>query len=252
MKIVPIPALQDNYIWLIVTDNLAFCVDPGDAAPVLAYLNVHQLQLAGILITHHHWDHTQGIADLLAHKAVPVYGATNSGCEYVDHPIPSGDTLTLTDDLHYQVLAIPGHTLDHTAYIHADHVFTGDTLFASGCGKVFEGTPAQMLASLKSLATLPPNTAVYCGHEYTLANLQFALQVEPENEQIKQRIKNVRAQLQEKSCSLPSTLQDELNTNPFLRCHIPNVITRATEYAGKTYPTEVNVFHALRTWKNTL
>lgn len=248
----PIPALVDNYIWLLQESRLSsqvYSVDPGEAHALLHYLEQHQLTLNGILLTHHHRDHTGAVPELLKRMDVPVYGYNT--IEYVTHPVHDNDILNLPNlDCPLTALAIPGHTLDHIAYYGGNALFSGDTLFAGGCGRVFEGTNAQMLSSLNRLKALPDTTRIYCGHEYTLKNLQFALTVEPNNSAIKEQIKWVSLRLEEQQCSLPSTITIEKLTNPFLRCTEPTVIAAATEHAQKNLSSELEIFSELRAWKN--
>ena len=216
--VIPLRAFKDNYIWLIVIDENAWVVDPGDAVPVIKYLNEQHLQLKGILITHHHADHAGGIKDLLKEwSSIPVYGFSQKTVPLVSHTVKQNDTVDL-GAIKFNVLEIPGHTLDHVAYYNDEMVFTGDTLFSAGCGRVFEGTHAQMYQSLMKLAQLPMHLKVYCGHEYTLQNLKFASLVEPENSFIQEKIMTVKSLLAAAKPSLPSTLSDEKNINPFLRC----------------------------------
>lgn len=251
----PIPAFQDNYIWIIVNkhNNKALVIDPGDAQPVLAYLNQHHLELRGILLTHHHWDHTNGVSELLRSFKVPVIASESSCLDEVTYPVSDGQCVTIEDGFPFMVaLAIPGHTLDHMAYHMANALFCGDTLFGAGCGRLFEGTPEQMYHSLQKLAALPKQTQIYCGHEYTLANLHFAAMVEPSNQAIDQRIDKVKALRKSDIPSLPSVLKDEIATNPFLRCHIPEVIQSVTSYLKYRCPHPIDVFAALREWKNNI
>ncbi|NOT17582.1 MAG: hydroxyacylglutathione hydrolase [Sulfuriferula sp.] len=224
LHISPIPAFQDNYIWAIHDDRHAAVVDPGDAVAVLDFLQQHQLTLTAILITHHHHDHVGGIAALLAHGAVPVYGPALEPIPHLSHPLREGQHIHLEAlDADFQILDLPGHTLGHIAYYGINSAFCGDTLFGCGCGRLFEGTAAQMLNSLSKLARLPAATAVYCAHEYTLSNITFALTLEPDNLALQQRHtrdSDLRAHQQP---TLPSTIAIELASNPFLRCHLPKL-----------------------------
>lgn len=240
MNIMPIRALKDNYIWAIVKEKAVVIVDPGEAAPVLAFLNENGFTLVGIFITHHHGDHTHGMAELLKQCGnVPVYGSHQSTIREINHHVKEGDLITCH---HFtcRAIEIPGHTLDHTAYYSESDalVFTGDTLFSAGCGRIFEGDPAMMLASLTKLAALPDNTLVYCGHEYTKANLQFAKVVEPFNQAIDTKLSTLG------DCTLPSQIGAEKTFNPFLRCQESDVI------AAVGGGTEVEVFAKVREWKN--
>jgi hydroxyacylglutathione hydrolase len=249
-EVVPVRALRDNYIWMIVDDaaRTVWAVDPGEAEPVLHFIKKRNLVLSGILLTHHHGDHAGGIPDLLKAAHVPVYASAKSPHAFVTHRLCEGD-IAHCGTLQFEVLEIPGHTLDHAGYFGHGMLFSGDTLFSAGCGRVFEGTPAMMFATLKKLekiAVLDPATKVYCGHEYTLANLRFAKTVEPENSDISKKI----TQVQNMACTLPSRLSDELLFNPFLRCEEPAVIRAAGQHAGRELSSSVEVFQVLREWKN--
>ncbi|PRC91086.1 hydroxyacylglutathione hydrolase [Solimicrobium silvestre] len=254
-----IPAFDDNYFWLIHNDQNAIIVDPGDAAPVLAYLNQHQLTLSAILITHHHADHIGGVDELLSHAAVPVYGPLadqQSGrISTITQGCQQGETLFLKElNLHFDVLEVPGHTSTHIAYYCAalSSLFCGDTLFAGGCGRLFEGTPAQMVASLRKISALPANTNVYCAHEYTLSNLRFALAVEPNNAALQNRFKLANVARENGLSTVPSQLNLELQTNPFLRSSSPEIIhTLQNKQKLSDVTDEVTVFAAVREWKNT-
>jgi len=259
LKISPIPAFADNYIWLLEPggSNRVTVVDPGDAEPVLAVLDARQLTLDTLLITHHHADHTGGIEALLQrYPGAQVYGPAGSSIQGVTRPLNDGDPLSLCGH-DFTVLTVPGHTLDHIAYYGAQAgpggsgaLFCGDTLFAGGCGRLFEGTADVMHASLSRLAALPADTRVYCAHEYTLANLQFSLAVEPKNEDTAQRLERDTMARQAGLPTLPSTIDLELRTNPFLRCHM-EVIQRAVRERTATDGSQVEVFAQLRQWKDT-
>ncbi|WP_101759464.1 hydroxyacylglutathione hydrolase [Oceanicoccus sp. KOV_DT_Chl] len=259
IKIEPIAAFSDNYIWCLYDQERreAAVVDPGDAAPVLEYLQKHQLTLTTILITHHHFDHTGGIADLLAAHGsnLPVYGPYSDNIAQITHPLDATSSFELFN-LHFECLTIPGHTLDHIALFCPDNagtplLFCGDTLFAGGCGRVFEGNPAMMLKSLEKLASLPASTLVYCAHEYTLSNLAFAQAVEPDNEQLLQRLQSDSDKRQQALPTIPSTLALELATNPFLRCQQPSVIRSASHHSEQACDDPVAVFAAIRGWKDS-
>lgn len=244
----PVRAFTDNYIWVLHQGRSAFVVDPGQAEPVLDFLQFMQLDLAGILITHHHQDHIGGLAPLQQRPpSCPVYGPAHiSG---VTVPVMEGSTLSVFG-MDTAVLEVPGHTLDHLAYLLDGHLFCGDTLFGAGCGRVFEGTMEQMHQSLQKLAALPDNTLIYPAHEYTLSNLCFAHAAEPANHDIQQRIDRDQQQLANQQPTLPSTLQAEKATNPFLRTHIAEVRQQASTFARCELPTTDKVFAALREWKN--
>ena len=249
--IIPIPAFSDNYIWLLRDGNIAAVVDPGDAAPVIAYLEREGLTLSAILATHHHGDHVGGIPALLARGKVPVFGPAGEAIPGRTHALAEGDAIVVPGlDLKLSVLDIPGHTAGHIAFVGKDLVFSGDTLFAAGCGRLFEGTPPQMVSSLDKLAALPGATAVYCGHEYTMSNLRFALAVEPGRAALLQRQAREQAKRDRGVPTLPSTMNDELSTNPFLRTGEASVRAAVEQHAGRALRDRVGVFAELRAWKN--
>lgn len=247
IEVVPIPAFRDNYIWALCGAGQVVVVDPGDAAPVRRFLAGRGLALAGILVTHHHHDHVGGLAGLGA--AVPVFGPAGESITGVTHPLAGGETIALPGvGLTLQVLAVPGHTRAHIAYHGDGMLFCGDTLFGAGCGRLFEGTPQQMHASLQKIAALPPATRVYCAHEYTAQNLDFAGLVEPDNADIAARIADTAARRARGEPTVPSLLADELRTNPFLRCGEPAVQRAVAKRAASTRP--VDVFAAVRAWRD--
>ena len=216
LEIVPVKAFKDNYIWTLRDDKRAAVVDPGDARPVIEYLTREKLELVAILATHHHADHVGGIAELLGRGRVPVYGPRGEPIETLTRAVGEGDTVTIPElGLSFAVLDIPGHTRAHIAYYGADCLFCGDTLFACGCGRVFEGTPEQMYASLEKLRALPDSTRVYCGHEYTLANIGFARSVEPGNGALGAREARDRKLREAGKPTLPTTLGEEKATTRF-------------------------------------
>lgn len=247
---IAIPALVDNYIWLVPTaGGGALVVDPGDAVPVFAALDAHRLCLSAIFCTHHHRDHSGGIATLTRAFPVPVYAPANESVAAATHPVHGGMRIAV-DDLTYNVLDIPGHTAGHIAFVGDGHVFCGDTLFSGGCGRLFEGTAAQLYASLRTLAELPADTAVYCGHEYTVANLRFALTVEPDNVALQERHAWACAQRAAGHPTLPSTIGRERAINPFLRTHIPAVRQPFASELDHKSDTETEVFARLRRRKD--
>lgn len=256
INVYPVPAFQDNYLWLFHREGNkeAYVVDPGDAEPVLTALKQRGLNLSGILITHHHMDHTGGIDELLRHFSVPVYGPQSSRIQQINHPLKQGDQLALEPDISFQVMEVPGHTLDHIAYFAQTEeqalLFCGDTLFAGGCGRLFEGSAAQMYSSLNKLASLPANTAVYCAHEYTLANLAFAQAVEADNAELAARIERDKDTRARQQPTVPSSIGLELATNPFLRCRETSVKTAVEQREGKSLSTPADVLGAVRQWKD--
>ena len=255
LEIVPLPAFQDNYIWTLRSGNrdnpYAAVVDPGEARPVRDYLAREGLTLAAILATHHHPDHVGGISELVGAGKVPVFGPKGEPIPALTHPVGEHDTVTIPElAAEFSVLDIPGHTRAHVAYYGLGSLFCGDTLFACGCGRVFEGTAAQMLASLSKLAALPDQTRVYCGHEYTLANIKFARAVDPGNAMLAAREKRAQRLRDAGRPTLPSTLGEERATNPFLRCAEPVVVDSANKYLGARVADPVSVFAAIREWKN--
>jgi hydroxyacylglutathione hydrolase len=253
LTISPIPAFRDNYIWLITQpDNpYAVIVDPGNAQPVLTVLADRQLQLAAILVTHHHNDHCGGVLTLLQHHPVPVFGPAHEIIAGVNHPVTQNESAFIDSmELEFAVLDIPGHTRGHIAFLGHNSLFCGDTLFTGGCGRVFEGTPAQMYESLTQLANLPDETLVYCGHEYTMANLQFARQVEPNNQILLDRLQHVQQLRAQQLPTVPVPLLVEKQTNPFLRCHLPTLKAAAEHYAGRSLNHPAENFSVIREWKN--
>jgi hydroxyacylglutathione hydrolase len=256
MNLVALPAFADNYIWMVHDDSRAFVVDPGDAAPVIAALQSRRLQLAGILVTHHHADHVGGIdglRGLLAEGGGIVHGPAREAIPEPFVPLRGGDSVVLLG-LRFEVLDVPGHTAGHVAYVQRDvpsHplLFCGDTLFSAGCGRLFEGSPAQMSTSLATLAALPGDTQVCCTHEYTLSNLRFAAAVEPGNDDVAAHTRHCRALREAGQSTLPSTLALERLINPFLRCGEPAVVAAARR-EGAANDEPVAVLAALREWKN--
>jgi hydroxyacylglutathione hydrolase len=246
LTITPVPAFNDNYIWVLHDESRALAVDPGDAAPLTAFLAQRGLALEAILLTHHHDDHIGGVAALRRHDpALTVYGPP----AIATHAVTAGDRLTVLGT-EFVVLAVPGHTLDHIAYFGDGELFCGDTLFGAGCGRVFEGTPEQMHASLRQLAALPGTTRIYPAHEYTLSNLAFALAIEPDNDALRQRLAVDRASREAGRPTLPSTLAQEMATNPFLRVDSENVRRSAEIHAQSPLALAADVFRVLREWKN--
>jgi hydroxyacylglutathione hydrolase len=254
LSVLAVPAFNDNYLWLVHDHINAIVIDPGDASPILAALDAHKLSLVAILLTHHHADHIGGVPALLQGFKVPVFGPQLEKIATVTHPLHEGDHVTIPElQLNLSVLDVPGHTRGHIAYVAPEQrwLFCGDTLFAGGCGRLFEGSPAQMATSLAKLAELPDNTEVYCAHEYTLANLRFANAVDPDNALLIDRIQVEQAKRNQGLPTVPSTIGLEKATNPFMRYMQPAILNRL-KAANRLHGTEpVAAFAALREWKNT-
>jgi len=254
LQVTAIPAFADNYLWLIHDQQHAAVVDPGDAAPIETALRSLGLKLNAILLTHHHADHAGGVEELLAQWSVPVYGPAGENIQGVSRPLHEGDRVDLTAlGLQLSVLDVPGHTAGHIAYVAAEQhwLFCGDTLFAGGCGRLFEGTPAQMTHSLAKLAALPDDTLVYCAHEYTLSNLRFAVAAEPDNADLASRLAQAQQMRSRGESTVPSTLGLEKRTNPFLRYREPSVLQTMRANGRLNSDDPVAAFAALREWKNS-
>jgi hydroxyacylglutathione hydrolase len=257
-RVLAVPAFTDNYLWLIHDGAHAVAVDPGDAAPIRAALAQHGLTLTAILLTHHHADHVGGVTELVAASGVPVYGPWAEDIAGVTQRVGEGDVVELAAPaLRLRVLEVPGHTRGHIAYVRdADGagppwLFCGDTLFAGGCGRLFEGTPAQMAASLDKLAALPDATRVYCAHEYTVSNLRFAVQADPDNAAVRARLATESARRAQGEATVPSTIGVEKATNPFVRYRDPAIQAGLRAHGRLAADaTPVAAFAALREWKN--
>ena len=258
IEITPIKAFSDNYIWAITAkdNNSLVLVDPGDASVCIHYIQQHGLQLHSILITHHHNDHIGGVNALREYCQqqqwpLTIYGPALEAVDSSDIKLVEGDKVALAPvALDFTIIDLPGHTKGHIAYLCNDILFCGDTLFSGGCGRLFEGTPAQMYHSLGKLSTLPPQTRVYCTHEYTLDNLAFALTVEPDNVDLIDYYNHVKLLREQDKISLPSTIATEGLINPFLRCNSPTIIETAQEYCNKPLNEGLETFTVLREWKN--
>ena len=251
INIEPIKAFNDNYIWLVTTNEGSIVIDPGEATKTINYLKENSLNLKGILITHHHFDHTGGIEDMLKFKNVDVYGPVNN-ISSINKKLRDGDLFSVIG-IDFKIIEIPGHTLDHIAFFSEDNgnpvLFCGDTLFSSGCGRVFEGTFEQMHKSVLKLKSLPANTKIYSGHEYTQSNLKFAMEVEPLNQKLVSRYNDVQDLLNKGTPTLPTTLELELEVNPFLRCQTKEVQSSVVKQFN-TSNHEDEIFKALRQWKD--
>jgi hydroxyacylglutathione hydrolase len=253
VAVLHVPAFEDNYIWLVRGSSARHVavVDPGDASPVLAYCTEHRLTPCAILCTHYHYDHVGGIEDLVKHHAIPVYGPAAERIPCITRRVQDGDVVSVPElALAFQVISVPGHTKGHVAYYGHGMLFCGDTLFSAGCGRLFEGTAEQMHESLARLAALPPDTAMYCAHEYTADGLRFAAAVEPENPDVRTRRQEVSRLRAQGLPTLPSTIALERRINPFLRSHIAAVHAAAERAAGFRLDSEASVFAAIRRWKD--
>jgi hydroxyacylglutathione hydrolase len=258
--ITPVPAFKDNYIWAIANSNgEVVVVDPGDAAPVEAYLAKTGQTLKAILITHHHADHTGGLTELCKAREIPIYGPPGNHIKGITQSVLDGDDLTLIGT-QFKVLAVPGHTLDHLAFLMCIpdrpfpddkfSLFCGDTLFAAGCGRLFEGSPEMMYTSLLRIGALPEDTRIYSAHEYTLNNLGFAIKAEPDNLHIMRRQKRESEKRHQGLPTLPTTIFEELRTNPFLRCHSVSLKKQVSAHMAHELHSDLETFVYLRRWKD--
>jgi len=251
LTLIPLPAFEDNYIWVWHDGCHAVAVDPGDPAPLIAFLDAHRLALTAILITHHHRDHTGGNALLRQRYQCAIYAPDNPRIPAVTHILRGGDSVDIAEPgLHFDVLATPGHTLDHISYIGHGCLFCGDTVFGCGCGKLFEGSPATMAASLDAILALPDATRVCCAHEYTLSNIDFAKTIDGDNPALLERERADRDSRAHGRPTLPSTLALEKATNPFLRFHGPDMTAFAARYLNRPHPSPAEVFGAIRAAKD--
>jgi hydroxyacylglutathione hydrolase len=254
MQVFAVPAFSDNYLWVLANGRYAAVVDPGDAAPIEAFLAARGLTLSAILATHHHGDHVGGLAALKSHWKCPTFGPAGEAIAGLDERLREGDRIVVPGlDETFRVLDVPGHTAGHIAYVRESGepmVFCGDTLFACGCGRLFEGTAAQMVDSLAKLKRLDPATRAYCAHEYTMANIRFAEAVEPGNAALHARHKREAAKRERGEPTVPMTIGEELATNPFLRWDAPEVVASAEKHAARRLASPVEVFATVREWKN--
>lgn len=250
---IALPAFSDNYIWTICHQDNCVVVDPGDAAPVEQFLDEKGLTLSAILVTHHHPDHVAGIAALTRDRDIPVYGPANETIPCMTQPLADNQLITLDSlGITLRVMEVPGHTLGHIAYHDSENgwLFCGDTLFAAGCGRLFEGTPSQMYTSLQRLAELPDQTLVYCTHEYTRANLEFALAVTPDDQRVQARLAAVISARENNQITLPTTVAEERRTNPFLRVGEAVIQTACEAREPGASESNVQCFASLRRWKD--
>ncbi len=249
MKISLIPILVDNYVWIISRAGVAVVVDPGEAAPVGRHLETEGLRCGAILITHHHHDHVDGAETLRSTLSCPVFGPSNEAIDSVTDPVED-DAVIDVAGMTFRVLSVPGHTRGHLAYRCENRLLCGDALFTGGCGRIFEGTPETMYRSLMRMAALDHRTEVCCAHEYTVANLEFALTVEPGNPRVDRRLRRART-LRATGCpTVPAVLSEELETNPFLRCTAPSIVDAVSRNEGRVLEPGLEVFAALRRWKD--
>ena len=247
----PIKAYDDNYIWLISTNEGSIIVDPGESKKIIEGIDKNKIDLKAILITHHHFDHTNGLQDLLDINNFDVFGPVNN-INGINNKVGDSDQFTVIG-IDFEVIEIPGHTLDHIGFYSFNDgdpiLFCGDTLFAGGCGRVFEGTYQQMFEALKKISRLPKNTKIYCGHEYTLSNIKFALEVDPNNIKLQNEYKNVQELMKSNKPSLPTTIEKELDTNPFLRCDDLDIQKNIVKKFNVD-DSEFEIFTAIRKWKD--
>lgn len=258
LKVSRIHAFDDNYIWLIHSNNESddkaiIIVDPGDSAPVLEFIAKHHYIPRAILVTHHHGDHCGGIKEILDSYPTPVYGPANEQINTVSINCKQNDIISFDDmNLSFRIIDVPGHTRGHIAFLGHQSLFIGDTLFAGGCGKLFEGTFEQMQHSLAKILELDDQTLIYCAHEYTQDNLKFALIAEPENQNLLNRISDTNKLRNKKQATVPSLLKLEKETNPFLRYNKPSIIQAAENYSSKILNKPADTFKVIRLWKDAL
>ncbi len=251
MNIFPLPAFTDNYIWLIEKNGKATVVDPGDSKVVDNYLKEKNLKLENILITHHHFDHTGGVEELKEYYKCNVYGPYDSPFKGVEIKLKEDDEISVHGST-FKIIEVPGHTLDHIAYYSEEQsiLFCGDTLFSGGCGRIFEGTPNQMYESLSKLSALDLSTKIYCTHEYTQSNLNFAIKVEPGNKNLLEYKNKIDKKRSNNEISLPTDLSLEKNINPFLRSHVVEIKESIEDFAKISHPSDLETFTAVRSLKD--
>ena len=254
MKINYLKAFSDNYMWTMESNGKFTIVDPGDPKPVHDYIKKTGLELSEILLTHHHWDHSGGVEELVSEYNCLAYGPSGDHIKGITNPLRDRESVNVLEGIEFMAFSAPGHTDDQLSYFSDKTrdpiLFSGDTLFSAGCGRLFEGTPEEMLYSMDAYHELPEDTLVYCGHEYTESNLKFALAVEPGNEHIKTKIKEVDILRQSNKPSLPSILGIEMKINPFMRCREENVIEAAELYASRKLSSAAEVLGEIRNWKD--
>ncbi len=251
LTITAIPCLKDNYIWCIQNNDCCILIDPGEASPAIHHIEQHQLKLLAILITHHHWDHSNGLGELAQRYSCQIIASEVSPLENITKKVKDGEMIHFKKmDFSITALAIPGHTLDHTAYYYPNHLFTGDTLFTAGCGRVFEGSLEQMYHSLQKLNTYPENTLIYCGHEYTEKNLQFAATIERDNLAIQQRLTKTIEKRKQSLATVPATLAEERATNPFLRSDEATLAKVISNLESNPIKPGLELFKTLRQLKD--
>lgn len=252
LTVTPIPAFNDNYIWALHDAGHAVLVDPGDAGPCIEFLEQNGLSLQAVLLTHHHSDHVDGVPALVERYRPRIYGSQLDTTPGITDPVSDGDQINIAElKLQFNVISTPGHTRGHIAYYDGHRLFCGDTLFACGCGRLFEGTPAEMLSSLNKLIQLPDITQVFCAHEYTLSNIRFAKTVDSMNSRLLEREQSEMTKRQAGHPTLPSTIALEKATNPFLRCHEPALIKAAQKILQRPPKDDVEVFATLRKAKDS-
>jgi len=255
MQITAIPTFRDNYVWALHGEwsgtSVAVLVDPGEPGAILSWLLARKTRPIAILVTHHHADHVGALETLCQRWPMPVFAPRKEAIVGTTHAVAEGDEVLVPElGLNFKVWETPGHTRGHVCYLGHGNLFSGDTLFSCGCGRLFEGSAAHMHASLQRLATLPPETRVYCAHEYTLPNIGFARELEADNPALEVRYQEARARRKAKQPTLPSSMARELATNPFLRCHIPAVRAALEAHFRRTLADETEAFALLRQWKD--